>query len=481
MVRARGAGARCQIVCTQPRRLAAMSLAERVSAELGEPAMGERESLCGFQIRLEQRQTRHTRLLFCTTGVLLRRLQDPATLSEHVSHVIVDEVHERDVQSDVLLSMLRAFVEQQQSHKKTQRRRLKVVLMSATLQAERFQQYFGGAARCPMLCVPGRTFPVQEFFLEDVLERTEFVLDDESPCRLRDDDDQSSSKASTTITISGRGGTSYTQRVTWDADDRSRRQRIASTARDDGDGYSARTRETLARLDERVINLELLELLLEQLVSTDARAWFSDETARPSSRRSASILVFLPGLNEISTLLDALAANRVLRDAGDALDAQIECLPLHSSLSPEDQRRVFDLAPARGFSRKLRIIAATNVAETSLTIEDVKAVVDSGRAKEMRHDARAPHQRAGGSLGLTRQRQAAARARGPHERRRVLSPVLARDGARRDGGAARARAAPRAAHVAVSADQSVGRRRLVRRVPRRLPRRAATQQRRRCD
>ncbi|KAJ0407913.1 hypothetical protein P43SY_009200 [Pythium insidiosum] len=385
MVRSRGAGARCQIVCTQPRRLAAMSLAERVSAELGEPAMGQRDSLCGFQIRLEQRTTRHTRLLFCTTGVLLRRLQDPRTLAADVSHVIVDEVHERDVQSDVLLSMLRAFLAEQ-SRQPRRRRRLKVVLMSATLQAERFQQYFGGAARCPMLQVPGRTFPVQELFLEDVLERTAFELDDESPCRRAVD--AAGEQACARVTVSGRGGSSYSQRVTWDRSPAGSARPTGGREREhehehEGSRYSARTRQTLARLDERVINYELIELLLEQLVTTDVPAWLSD--ASPS----AAILVFLPGLQEISTLLDALAANRVLRAAGDALAMQLECLPLHSSLSPEDQRRVFDLAPARGFARKLRIIAATNVAETSLTIEDVKAVVDSGRAKEMRHDSAA--------------------------------------------------------------------------------------------
>ncbi|TMW63167.1 hypothetical protein Poli38472_002108 [Pythium oligandrum] len=365
-------GAHCQIVCTQPRRLAAISLAERVSYELGETTTGQGDSLCGFQIRLESRMSRNTRLLFCTTGILMRKLQDPSTLEEELSHIIVDEVHERGVQNDVLLSMLRTFLE---SKNHLRKRPLKVILMSATLNASSFQRYFGGEQRCPMLQVPGRTFPVQEFYLEDALERTQFVLEEDSPCFLREEGPSSSSQ-STTVTISGRGGTSHSQRITWDTESggsqasKARLRQLEQTI-EDADAYSDRTWRTLTRLDESVINYDLIEQLLEYLV-TD-----SDALKLNGRTKSASVLVFLPGLQEISTLLDILAGNRVLRDTN-----RFELLALHSSLSPEDQHRIFDMRPG-----VIRIIATTNIAETSLTIEDVKVVLDSGRAKEMRHYA----------------------------------------------------------------------------------------------
>ena len=92
-----GNGGACSIVCTQPRRIAAISVAERVAEERGEPPPGQPGARVGYHVRLDAATTRATRLLFCTTGILLRRLAgDPALLG--VSHVLVDEVHERTLQ-----------------------------------------------------------------------------------------------------------------------------------------------------------------------------------------------------------------------------------------------------------------------------------------------------------------------------------------------------------------------------------------------
>lgn len=88
-----GKGDRISILCTQPRRVAAMSVAERVATELGESNVGK---LVGYQIRMEARRSSDTRLLFCTTGVILRRLIEDPEL-KGISHVLVDEVHERQV------------------------------------------------------------------------------------------------------------------------------------------------------------------------------------------------------------------------------------------------------------------------------------------------------------------------------------------------------------------------------------------------
>uniref|UniRef100_K3WEU5 RNA helicase n=1 Tax=Globisporangium ultimum (strain ATCC 200006 / CBS 805.95 / DAOM BR144) TaxID=431595 RepID=K3WEU5_GLOUD len=373
-------GATCNIVCTQPRRLAAISLAERVSQELGEApsSMGTGDSLCGYQIRLENRMTKHTRLLFCTTGILLRKLQNPATLETEISHIIVDEVHERDLQNDVLLSMLRQFLANANNNGKRRRSPVKVILMSATLNAASFQQYFGGASVCPMLSVPGRTFPVQEFFLEDVLEKTEYVIDESSPAYVPFEAVQQS----TQIKVSGRGGTSYSQKVFWEASSTKASHHTKSHASGGKDGndqeeeaspYSERTLKSLDRIDPSVINYDLIQDLIERLVHNSA----SDMLTLSDTLPSASILVFLPGLQEISTLLDLLGGHREFSD-----ERKYSLLPLHSSLSPQDQQRIFQMP--RGI---VRIIATTNIAETSLTVEDVKIVIDSGRVKEMRHNS----------------------------------------------------------------------------------------------
>ena len=106
-----GRGAECNILCTQPRRISAISIAQRIAQERAEGEPGSRGSLVGYQVRLESAQTAATRLMFCTTGILLRRLQQDDTM-QGVSHVILDEVHERDVQvpSTILLVSLCAGV-----------------------------------------------------------------------------------------------------------------------------------------------------------------------------------------------------------------------------------------------------------------------------------------------------------------------------------------------------------------------------------
>ena len=173
-----GSGGECSIVCTQPRRIAAMSVADRVSEERGESGPGKSGSLVGYSVRFDSAVTSESRLVFCTTGILLRRMASEPGIAA-LSHVIVDEVHERSMQSDFLIAMLRDLVDMRRS----QGLPLKVVLMSATMNAQMVSDYFGG---CPVLSASGRTFPVKHLFLEDVYEKTGYILDTDSPCCLRD-------------------------------------------------------------------------------------------------------------------------------------------------------------------------------------------------------------------------------------------------------------------------------------------------------
>ncbi|KAJ2794847.1 putative ATP-dependent RNA helicase ucp12, partial [Coemansia helicoidea] len=145
-------GEYANIVCTQPRRISAIGVATRVAEERA----GALGGVVGYAVRGESRQGRDTRLLFCTTGVLLRMLVESKNL-DHITHVVCDEVHERSVDSDMLLILLR----------QCQRRNtaLKVVLMSATAQSSRFAEYFGRGI--PVVDIPGRTFPVDDVYVED--------------------------------------------------------------------------------------------------------------------------------------------------------------------------------------------------------------------------------------------------------------------------------------------------------------------------
>lgn len=162
----------CNVVCTQPRSISVIGVAGRVAQERGE-IVGE---VVGYQIRLETKASEKTRLMFCTIGTLLQRLEGDPWL-EDVTHVIVDEVHERSEEINFLLMILKDALKA--------RKDLRVLLMSATVNADLFSSYFRGA---PVLEIPGRTVPVQQVFLEEILEHVPCCLEENSPGKLRSND-----------------------------------------------------------------------------------------------------------------------------------------------------------------------------------------------------------------------------------------------------------------------------------------------------
>ncbi|KAF3923404.1 hypothetical protein ABW21_db0206027 [Orbilia brochopaga] len=264
-------GTAARIICTQPRRISAIGLAERVSAERCSTVGGE----VGYAIRGESKIGPNTKITFMTTGVLLRRLHDGDGLSD-VSHVFIDEVHERSLDSDFLLVLMKRLL--------AKRKDLKLVLMS---------------------------------YLDDVMRMTAF---------------------DTYGIVGGRGKI---------------------------------TEDEVADMDP-AIGAQIRAL--GQSVNYDLIAATVQAIDAELGDQQGSILIFLSGTLEIQRALNAI---NNLSDCYHYL-----ALPLHASLIPSDQRRVFP-RPPKG---QRKVICATNVAETSITIEDIVAVIDTGRVKETTFD-----------------------------------------------------------------------------------------------
>jgi ATP-dependent helicase HrpB len=255
-----------QIVMLEPRRIAARTAARRMAFECGE-RVGQ---TVGYRVRFEESVSRDTRILVVTEGVLLRRLQDDPFL-EDIEIVVFDEFHERRLDSDLALAMVRRV-------QQTVRPELRIVVMSATLDPTAIAKYLGD---CPIVESEGRLHPVRIDYLR--------------PGDLR-----------------------------------------------------AGERQHMTDLATRGI-----ETVLQQT--------------------TGDVLVFLPGVGEIMktrTELESLSRRH-----------NLEVLPLFGDMTPEEQDRVLSPCDRR------KVVLSTNVAETSVTIEGVTAVVDTGLARQMNFDA----------------------------------------------------------------------------------------------
>ncbi len=259
---AMGRGVAGRIGCTQPRRIAATSVATRVAQEL-DSALGD---VVGYQIRFSDKIKPTSAIKFMTDGILLAEIQSDPLLRAYDT-IIIDEAHERSLNIDFLLGFVKRLL--------PRRPDLRVIISSATLEISRFAEFFGGA---PVVSVSGRTYPV------DVIYR---------PPR-EDEDDLADAVANT----------------------------------------------------------------VNEITELDPRH---------------DVLVFLPGEREIREAMVELEQRAL---------PHTTLLPLYARLSAADQQKVFQRSAGR------RVILATNVAETSLTIPGIVYVVDSGLARINRYDVR---------------------------------------------------------------------------------------------
>jgi ATP-dependent helicase HrpA len=285
-----GRGSAGLIGHTQPRRIAARSVAERIASELG-TTLGD---LVGYQVRFTDKSSAASRIKLMTDGILLAELQRDRDLRRYDT-IIIDEAHERSLNIDFLLGYLRRLL--------PRRPDLKVIITSATIDPERFAAHFADVRTgepAPIIEVSGRTYPVEVRY-RPLMELSE--QDEEGEVVVRD--------------------------------------------------------------------------------QTEA---IVDAVKELSAEGPGDVLVFLPGEREIRDAADALSDALGL-NKGRSGTGLVEIVPLFSRLSAADQHRVFSPHTGR------RIVLATNVAETSLTVPGIKYVVDTGVARISRYSARTKVQR----------------------------------------------------------------------------------------
>uniref|UniRef100_A0A1B6M6V0 RNA helicase n=1 Tax=Graphocephala atropunctata TaxID=36148 RepID=A0A1B6M6V0_9HEMI len=465
----------CRIICSMPRRISAVTVSERVALERGEP----HGKTVGYQIRMESRISPNTILTYCTNGILLRTLLCGDSLLATVTHVIIDEIHERDRLSDFMLIVLRDAL--------AKYRGLKLVLMSSSLDTQMFSKYFTNCpvisgSTCPIITVPGRLYEVQEFFLEDILKKTGYMTKEMAKVKKdmeRVKQNKLDLEAWVTAALNVNGGTnqqgmvytptpilgqqlvemgqekvelegclkqemerclaqawatgteqSFTQllqlilsdniSVDYAHSDTGLTALMAAAARGSVD-----TAEHLLSLgakvnikggsDERTAldwasengHQEVVELLQAYMMyyecepyKLDVEVELSEESkllidvyercfdeeqvdvdliihilsSIHESGKKGAVLIFLPGYDHIVNVRDRIVASeKKFNEFG-----KLALLILHSKMQVVDQKRIFQ--PVHTGQRK--VILSTNIAETSITIDDVMYVIDSGKVRE---------------------------------------------------------------------------------------------------
>ncbi|KAK9888068.1 hypothetical protein WA026_000343 [Henosepilachna vigintioctopunctata] len=310
-------GSVCKIVCTQPRRISATSVAERVASERAE-SLG---CSCGYQIRMEKQLPRkYGSILFVTTGIIIRVMENDPTLN-NISHLILDEIHERDINSDLMLSLVKILI--------NKRKDLKVILMSATLNEKRFKEFFD---YCPQIVIEGLTHHVEEYFLEDVVDRLNYVF---SP-RMH----QAETRQYNSLT--------FLQKVLPYVKGLEEQRR-----------FSHKVCEELMKPSSEDLNTELIYRLTMDICKNE---------------EEGAILIFIMGYDDIENLMDLFS---------NLPKEEYVLVALHSLIPIDEQRLAFEKPPPG----VRKIIIATNIAETSITIDDVIYVIDSGWAKMKAYDA----------------------------------------------------------------------------------------------
>ncbi|XP_011664855.1 ATP-dependent RNA helicase TDRD9 isoform X2 [Strongylocentrotus purpuratus] len=280
----------CNIVVTQPRKIAAISIARRVCEE----RRWQLGSLVGYRVGMDKTTSPDTRLTYMTTGVLLQKLINKRNMTEY-THIILDEVHERDLNTDFAMLVVRKL-------QRTNSRHVKVILMSATIDVSLFGEYFalpvrGSLEMPPVVSVEGKVFDVEEAYLDNL---TRFGL----------------------------------------------------VPRHRPDMNPTIYKETYDLAKNLVCHFDNMERQEQGI------------PANTMVKKRGTVLVFLPGIREIEDFEKLLP--------GQGSKERLIVIPLHSSITTQEQARAF-IRPEEGFRK---VILSTNIAESSITVPDIKYVID---------------------------------------------------------------------------------------------------------
>ena len=377
-----GRGITGMIGHTQPRRIAARSVAERIASELGTPI--GRDGVVGYQVRFTEEVGENTLVKLMTDGILLAEIQSDPQLRRYDT-IIVDEAHERSLNIDFILGYLARLL--------PQRPDLKVIITSATIDSERFAEHFGReqigdrgqpfAVPAPVIEVSGRTYPVE-------VRYRPLAPDDAPPASEGAGSEPAKPAATPQPGPAGPGELSEAELEALTSPDpavraaaRARREAVRS-----GVGPAALTpRNQGARGKGRG---RVGSAAAESGEPKDQVTGILDAVDELLGESSGDILIFLAGERDIrdteAALIDHLGA-RYTPDGRSRTPGAIEVVPLYSRLSAAEQHRVFEAHRVR------RIVLATNVAETSLTVPGIRYVVDPGLARISRYSNRTKVQR----------------------------------------------------------------------------------------
>jgi len=282
---------------TQPRRIAAVSVSEFIARQTENTIPG----LIGYKMRFADQTNHETKIKIMTDGILLQEMKLDPWLSKY-SLLVVDEAHERSLNIDFILGLLKRVMES--------RRDFKVIISSATINAEVFSEYFG---ECPIVKIDAQRFPVSLIYEQLAVSREQGTESREQRTENR-----------------GRG-----------------RREFRGFDGDKNEQFSS--------------NLSAEDAILAKIESITTRFI--------SEKRQGDILVFLSGEKIIKDCMNRLSISTVGKF--------LHLIPLYGRLGKEEQEKVFEDAP----KGKTKVVISTNIAETSVTIDGITAVIDSGLAK----------------------------------------------------------------------------------------------------
>ncbi|WP_455135071.1 DUF3418 domain-containing protein [Schaalia cardiffensis] len=390
-----GRGVTGMIGHTQPRRLAARSVADRIAAELGQRVSKEPGQVVGYQVRFTDEVGPTTLVKLMTDGILLAEIQSDPLLRRYDT-LIIDEAHERSLNIDFILGYLARLL--------PARPDLKVIITSATIDSARFAEHFGrwegtpGRGRliepAPVIEVSGRTFPVEIRYrplAANGVSSYSTSTSSQEPSSSAEDSSSSSGFAARPLSSDPSEHALKTEQPLAKAteEDTACTHDAAST-HDSAFVFTPEPDTTQLVLEDLDDDLPTLGYGLGEDIDVESAICHAvDELC---AEGEGDILVFLPGERDIrdteQALLDHLGTRGVRAgDTAKALPGSIEIVPLFARLSAAEQHRVFEEHRLR------RVVLATNVAETSLTVPGIRYVIDPGLARVSRYSNRTKVQR----------------------------------------------------------------------------------------